>query len=77
MVQAVTFTITPAILGVGAVMIVCGIVAGLVIYSMIGAAIFTGIDNGNKFYEILAVLHVPLTIVAVVGGAYLGYQLMS
>jgi len=75
--QAVTLTITPEILGVGAVMIVCGVVAGLAVYSIAGAVIFTGIDNGNKFCEVLAALHIPLTIIAVIGGAYLGYQLMS
>jgi hypothetical protein len=75
MMQAVTFTITPATLGVIAVMIVFGVVAGLVIYFITSLVVFTGIDNGN--YEILAILRIPLTIAAVIGGAYLGYQLMS
>jgi uncharacterized membrane-anchored protein len=50
--QAVTFTITPATLGVLAVMIVIGAVAGLVMYFITGFVTFTGIDSGDKFHEI-------------------------
>ena len=77
MILATTITITHGTVGTAAVMAVLALVCGGAAWAVSSLVVFTGMDNGSKFSQVVAALHVLLIVLGAAGGAYLGYRLMS